>query len=259
MRASLFQYNQTPRPTSDGSPLDPEDLESDDDSSIGGGQDRLSTQRVHRVAQLRSQLEAAQAALSKGEWSGDWRHDLAEVVGVGRAALRDGEAALEGQAGVLRSQAADEDTHLFSSAFTNLAMHAKHYAKTVKDEVMKTRNVKVGLAMRRAAYVKELMQRHEQEAPAAERDALPYVSKLSRETEVVVEVGHALERGLQRFPVAVVSGSWRRAIAAALPLLGKLWDGAGTPLDEQRAFVNKLLAVLAKTPEGVRYLEEAMQ
>lgn len=270
-RASLFQYTKSPRGASPGelsfgSPRNHQqsfdDLDSDDSSQEGSGDFQGAAagknQRAQHVAHLRAQLAQAQDALSRGEWSGDWRQDLAEVVGVGRAALRDAEAALEGQAGVLRSHSADEDTQMFSSAFTNLAMHAKHYAKTVKEETTKTRNIKAGLAMRRAAHVRELMQRHEQDSPAAERDALPYVSKLSRETEVVIEVGHALERGMHKFPIPVVAGSWRRAIVAALPLLQKLWDGAESSIDEQRAFLSKVLAAISKSPEGERQLEQTL-
>jgi len=216
---------------------------------------------TERVAQLRAHLEAAQEALSRGDWAGDWRKDMAEVVTIGRASLRNAEDAMNEQAQVLRHKPSEEeDTHMFSSAFQNLALHAKEYAKTVKDETTKTRNVKAGFALRRAAHVKELMQRYEQEAPAAEREALPFVSKLSRETEVVIEVGRALQQaeGSQRFPVAVVGGSWRRAIAATLPLLQRVWDGADTPIQEQQEFVHKLLTVVAKTPDGHERLKKSL-
>jgi len=273
-RASVFQYNaERELPDSaPGSPCDQLDLSPNSQQDLGGDDsasecsdrarflaEEARQKRAEQCVRLRQQLEATQAGLLKGEWYGEWRRGLAEAVNLGRAKMRDAEAALEGQAGVLQSrEKTNEDMQHFSSAFMELAQHTKSYATSAREEMTKIRNAKAGLAMTRADYLRDLMHRYEQDAPSAERDALPYVSKLSRETEIVIEVGRAIQRGSDRFPVAVVAGAWRRAIAAALQLLKRLWDSAGAPLDEQRAFMNKVLAIMARTPEGYKLLDQAV-
>lgn len=239
-----------------------EDLPSDVDSSDSGGESRevalVRMQRTQRVNQLRKHLQAAQAGLARGDWkNGDWRTDLFQAAAVGKNTLRDAEASLEGQAGVMRSHTtAEEDMQLFTGAFTQLAQLSKHHVRTIKEEMTKTRNVKAGLAATRANYARSIILRAEQDTPGLEREAMPLISKLSREAETCLEVGMALKRGADRFPVAVVAGAWRRAVAAALPLLPRIWEGTGTTQEEQQAFVNKLLAIVAKTGDGARQFRQ---
>eukprot|EP00932_Pfiesteria_piscicida_P020971 SRR837773.7771.p2 GENE.SRR837773.7771~~SRR837773.7771.p2 ORF type:complete len:227 (-),score=30.64 SRR837773.7771:8-688(-) len=218
----------------------------------------MRLQRAERIKHHRKRFATAQADLAKGEWYQEWRRSLAEVVNNGRAAIRDVEGALEGQAGVLRKKDhSDATMQVFSDTFMSMAHSAKNYASSIKDEMSRIRNMKAGLAVGRSEQVQEIMNRQEQESPGAERDVLPLVSKLSRETEVVLEVGRAIDRGADRFPVAVVAGSWRRSVAAALPLLQKLWDAAGAPQDEQKAFITKMLVCVAKTEAGRQQLAKS--
>lgn len=235
---------------------------SDSDGSMNSEREAAiaRTERIRLVHQLRQQLQQAQVAVGKGDWNGEWRRDLAEAVNLGRQAVRDAEAAFEGQGkAVLRrgdGPEEDDDLAMFSSTFVELAERAKSHAHELRDEMVKLRNAKAGLAMSRSDFARDLMQQIEDDTSGVEAEALPFISKLAKEAEACIEVGKAVERGADRFPVAVMAGAWRRCVAAALPLLPRLWEATGADEARQHEFVDRLLAILSKTEPGLEHLKD---
>jgi len=233
----------------------------DSDGSVNSEREEAIAreERIRLVHQLRQQLQQAQVAVGKGDWNGDWRRDLTEAVNLGRQAIRDAEAALEGQGkAVLRSDRSDNDAtaQMFSDTFVEMAERAKSHVAELRTEMVKLRNAKAGFAMTRAGYFTDLMQQIENDAGGVETDSWLLVSKMTREAETCIEVGRTIDRGADRFPVAVIAGAWRRSVAAALPLLPRIWEVAGVDEARQLEFADRLLAILAKTKPGLERLRD---
>merc|ERR1740130_263681 len=111
-----------------------------------------------------------------------------------------------------------------SSAAQRLMRHSEEYAHTIQQDFVRVRNVKASLSRARAIYARDAQQQHNWEVLEFEDEVLPAISKLAHEAETAVECGHALRRGVDRIPICVIGGAWRRTIAASLPVLKHMWE-----------------------------------
>merc|ERR1712151_1068405 len=194
-----------------------------------------------------------QAAVMKGDWEQN-RNDLMEVAEAGAEGLQGVESAMEAQVKVLRAPSLG-DPQAINNAAARLMKHSEDYATTIRNDFVRVRNMKVALCRARAGYAREAQQQHNWEVLEFEDEVLPAISKLAHEAETAVEVGHALKRGVERIPIWVIIGAWRRGIVAAFPILKHMWDGAQIEKAEREKFVSRLFDALLRAPGAVQQFE----
>lgn len=216
---------------------------------LPGGPYKLPFPGDHEVSLLRARLQAAEAALIKGDWNGDWRNDIRDVAAAGDQVMHAAEQALQSQ------------THLFRTTASPVAVAQQEfvqltgeYQQAVHAELVKMRDTKVALCQARAAQLQEAVVHHDEHIVALEAELLRALSRLAKETEAMMEVGHAVKRGDTQIPVGVVAGAWRRSILTSIPLLQQIWDRQRVPEPERQAVICKLLAVLSHSPSAVESL-----
>eukprot|EP00929_Paragymnodinium_shiwhaense_P070514 TRINITY_DN35704_c0_g1_i1.p1 TRINITY_DN35704_c0_g1~~TRINITY_DN35704_c0_g1_i1.p1 ORF type:complete len:774 (-),score=255.86 TRINITY_DN35704_c0_g1_i1:66-2387(-) len=214
-------------------------------------------QRMHRrneIARLCSQLKETQAALTKGDWVARAK-DLKEVADAATVALKGSEAALEAQAKVL-GQPTLNDPRGINAVSSRFMKVAEDYSSQIQADFVRVRNMKAALSRARASYARDAQQQHNYQVLEFEDEVLPAVSKLAHEAETAIEVGHAIKRGVDRIPICVIAGAWRRTIAASFPVLKHMWEGAHVEKADREKFVVSLFDVLLRAPGATTLLEQ---
>merc|ERR1711972_895496 len=107
--------------------------------------------------------------------------------------------------------------------------------------------------------MQELTQHYEDLVLESEGAVFPGISRLAKDLEAVLEVGHALRHGAERLPKQSIAGPWRSTIKTSLQILQRLWDGAGVPEADKKMFVEHLAALLARHPLAEPYFQEPPQ
>lgn len=206
---------------------------------------------ANEAISLGAKLRAVQAALAKP----DWQRPLAELSERAGIALRQTESAIAvGTAGARLlppspSNHPDVETTDVREAAAMIAKHPEVYAQSVSDELTRTRNAKVGLVRTRAVHLQDVAAKHDWETIELEDDLLPAVSRLAHEVETLREAVFAAEccavGASRRAPPPGVSASaYRRALSAALPVVRRLWEGAGVLEEDRWDFVSRLCDAL---------------
>jgi hypothetical protein len=222
------------------------------ESGLGDREEEFNRRyRRLEIDRQKQELDATKAAVEDGDWV-NARKDILEVAEAGAEALKASESALEAQAKALREA---KDHKGITTATNRLMKHAEDYAMTIRSDFVRVRNMKVALCRARAQYARDAQQQHNFEVLEFEDDVLPAISKLAHEAETAVEVGHALKRGVDKIPICVIAGAWRRAIVASFPVLKHLWDGARVEKPEREQFVSRLFDALLRAPGAVEMFE----
>lgn len=205
---------------------------------------------ANEAISLGAKLRAVQAALANP----DWQRPLAELSERAGIALRQTESAIAvGTAGARLlppspSNHPDMETTDVREAAAMIAKHPELYAQSVSDELTRTRNAKVGLVRTRAVHLQDVAAKHDSETIELEDDLLPAISRLAHEVETLREAVFAAEcaGGVSRSapPPGVSASAYRRALSAALPVVRRLWEGAGVPEEDRWDFVSRLCDAL---------------
>lgn len=247
------------RPTADDDDAASVDLENE---GMTADQRETLAKRAHeqQVKALRKNLRVVQTSLANGDWNGDWRHDIAEVAEIGQATRRTAESALERQAAVLRGEdAKNQDSMAMRNALGQIQQHADTHAARVRTEFTRMSNAKVALARSRAAHMQELTHHYETLVLESEGAIFPGISRLAKDLEAVLEVGHALRHGAERLPKQSIAGPWRSTIKTSLQILQRLWDGAEVPEADRKVFVENLAALLGRHPLAESMFQDSGQ
>eukprot|EP00928_Gymnodinium_smaydae_P078596 TRINITY_DN62718_c0_g1_i1.p1 TRINITY_DN62718_c0_g1~~TRINITY_DN62718_c0_g1_i1.p1 ORF type:complete len:703 (-),score=194.80 TRINITY_DN62718_c0_g1_i1:130-2238(-) len=244
---------------------EPDESEGESDDEDLDEPDEAMLHQEQEILRLRKELQDAQDALLRDDCS-EWRSDLDSVIETGAAALKAKQAAIGAKAKVLRrgsvlSQAdsaespGSTNTLVSPAALTNGNTFAQDvhdvadtHCKLMHDEFARIRNLKVALSRGRAGRIREAQQLHNWEVLDFEDQILPAVSRLAHEAETAIEVDHALKRGVERIPVAVIASAWKRAFSAVVPIMKHLWDGAGIEEAEREPLVAEIIDALSRAP-----------
>lgn len=200
------------------------------------------------VAYLRAKLAAAEAALARGDWGQSWRASVDDFSRDASSVVACATEALEAQKDIFAAaQLAPTDC---------LEERAAEHVLGFRHELARIRNMKVALSRARANFLREVAQQQHSAMLAYEDEILTAVSKLAKETETLVEIGHALRGGSDMAPVGIVCGAYRRAAIATLPVLAHIWQETDTPLHEQLQWLARIFDRLARTPSLARVLDD---
>eukprot|EP00930_Biecheleria_cincta_P097376 TRINITY_DN89098_c0_g1_i1.p1 TRINITY_DN89098_c0_g1~~TRINITY_DN89098_c0_g1_i1.p1 ORF type:complete len:628 (+),score=153.03 TRINITY_DN89098_c0_g1_i1:81-1886(+) len=224
-------------------------------------QDLENGSTMRKVATLKANISGLLSGFSRGEWGEvEWQQDIQDASQDGASLLRQAEAALESQVGAFRkgqgNYVAQHDEKWLRGVVTNLTTSTKEYVDGLHECFERLQTVKLALNRDRRDKVLETCWNQERLAAEAETELLQSVSKLAHEAEAVKEVGHALRRGSERLPVAVVAACWRNAILASFPVLIRAWQTLRASPAVQNDFLARLLAVFARSGVTAGFLDQ---